>query len=185
VLGAELSGRLRVAPPIHNADPCLIALDAIEIDRITDFQWSPYYAGVALHTLLADDPVADGCWSADLLAQLLHDANIRTRTPDVVFPHTWATTNSRFLARETLEHAFCGDRVFFICRHHDEHSVWLSQFDDTLRTACCNKGVGFCTVAPLADNKVWTANQLTSMIDTASCVFASALDDEGYLVWGL
>ena len=187
VLCAELSSRLRVAPPVRSAAPYLIALDAIEIDRITDFKKSPYYAGVALHKAKAADPVVDGCWSDDLLAQVIHDSIVRTHTSDVVCPHSWATKGDPFLARVTLEYAFRGDRVFFVCRHDDDHSVWLTRFDDTLH-AVSDAGayeIGFCTLAPPAENAVWTPSQLDAMIDTASCVFASALDGEGYLVWDL
>lgn len=177
--------RLRVAPPIQSVNPYLIALDAIDLDRITDFKWSPWYCGTDIHRAVVSDPIVDGCFCRDLLAQLVRDHVVRGLSSDVVFPDAMALKGDEFLNNIALELAYCGNRVSYVLRYNDDESIWLSLFDDTIRTASNAGafGVGFCTTVRPTDNAAWTQEQLGAMIDDATLVFATALDGDGYLIW--
>ena len=176
---------LRGAPPIQSENPYLIALDAIDLDRITDFNWSPWYSGTDVHRAVASDPIVDGSFCPDLLAQLVRDHVVRGLSSDVVFPDATALKGDEFLNKVALEFAYCGNRVSYVLRYNDDECTWLSLFDDTIRTAS-NAGafdVGFCTKVRPTENADWTQEQLDAMIDGATLVFATALDGDGYLVW--
>ena len=57
-LSQDVADLLRLSAPIQHSSPQLIALDAAELHRITDFQWSPYYAGTDIYSAVAADPIA-------------------------------------------------------------------------------------------------------------------------------
>ena len=187
LLTEKSANRLLSSAVVQSARPYIIALDAIDLDRVTDFQWSPFYSGTDIHRALAANSIVEGMTCDDMLAM-----NIRRRitvdcSPDVVFPDSMASRNDPFLANVTRQLAFCDDRVYYIVLQNDSDAAWLALFDDTLRFAS-NAGsfdIGFCTRVPHADKMEWTSQQLNAMIDSASCVFAAALDGEGYLVWEL
>jgi hypothetical protein len=71
VLPKQIADLLLSSLPVQYAEPQLIALDAAEIDRITDFQWSPYYSGTDIITALASDPIPAGAHCHELLARLI------------------------------------------------------------------------------------------------------------------
>ncbi len=187
LLADQTADRLRVASAVRNAKPYLIALDAIDLKLVTDFRMSPWYSGTDLHSAIASDPIDDGGFVQELLAHSIHHHLFHRDAADVVFPHAMASKGDPFLKNVESELAFCGNRVLYVVRYNDNLPSWLSLFDDTLRTAS-NAGsfeIGFCTTARPTDNNEWTQEQLEGMIEVASCVFAAALDGEGYLVWEL
>jgi hypothetical protein len=84
-----------------------------------------------------------------------------------------------------LEWKTRADRVFFICRFGPDDATWLESFDDTRRQASTAGAfdVGFCSSALLNRGEAWTNGDVQTMIGTSTCVFAAALDCEGFLVW--
>jgi hypothetical protein len=185
LLAKHFAERLQGAPPIQKANPYLIALDAIDLNRITDFKWSPWYSGTDIHRAIASDPIVDGGVCQDLLAHSVRDHLVRGLSSDVVFPDAMALKGDECLNKVALELAYCGNRVSYVLRYNDDESTWLSLFDDTIRAAS-NAGafeVGFCITARPTDNADWTQEQLDAMIDDATLVFETALDGDGYVIW--
>ncbi len=187
ILADQTADRLRVASAVRNAKPYLIALDALELELVTDFGMSPWYSGTDLHSEIASDPIEDGGFVQELLAHSIHHQVSHGDAADVVFPDAMASKGDPFVNNGESELAFCGNRVFYVVRYDDDVHSWQSLFEDALRAAS-NAGafdIGFCTTTRLTDNNEWTQEQLNGMIEEASCVFAAALDGEGYLVWEL
>lgn len=170
---------------VEISTPQLIALNAAELSRITNFKWSPYYAGTDIHSAVAADPIPDDGHCDQLLARVIREyANAGM---DVIFPHALASSSDPFLAHVSLEWTSFEDRVFFVCRSNPDESIWLQSFDDTLaRTSTAGAfDIGFCTPSTPAPCNEWNRNEIERMIASADCVFAAALDGEGYLVWKL
>lgn len=185
LLAGHAAIRLRAAAPVQNAKPFLIALDAIELVRVTDFQMSPWYSGTDLQSAVASDPI-EVCGSCqELLAESIHNHAMRGNVADVVLPDAMVLRSDPSLRNDEVESAFCGDRVLYVVRQNKEVASWLSLFDSALRAASHAGAfeVGFCTTSLATDNREWTQEQLDGMIDRATCVFTAALDGEGYLVW--
>ena len=183
LLSDEIAQLLLSSPPVQCGEPQLIALDAAEINRNVDFQWSPYYSGTDFHSAIAADPIAEGGHCNDLLARQVR----RCVFPgvDVVFPHALASRTDPFLANVAEEWVSYNDSVFFVCRFEPIELAWLESFDGARRQASTAGAfdVGVCSTRCPRRSSQWTKETVFNMTAAAVCVFATALDGEGYLVW--
>jgi hypothetical protein len=187
LLGNQLASRLRNAPPIKNASPYLLALNAINLDRVTNFQWDPWYAGTDAKTAIASDPVVEDEYSQHLLARTMRTHVAKRHSSQVVFPDAMASRGDPCLEDELCQPIYCGECVFYTLRYNDDEKSWLQNFDDLLCriTSAGYFEIGFCTALLPPGSREWNPEQLTAMIDAASCIFSAALDGGGYLVWEL
>jgi hypothetical protein len=183
VLPDEVARLLVGSRPVQCGEPQLIALDAAEINRVVDFQWSPYYSGTDIYSAIAADPIPDGGHCHDLLAR--HVRRCVVPGVDVVFPYAFASRRDSFLANVAQEWASFNDIVLFICRFNERESAWLESFDDTRRQASVagSFDVGVCSKRCPGHCAEWTGEAMRDLMASAICVFAAALDGEGYLLW--
>jgi hypothetical protein len=181
VLHSQIAALLLSSSAVRNAEPQLIALDAAEIARITDFQWSPYYSGTDIHTAVASDPIK-GPQDHDVLARLIRTSC--SPGADVVFACFVASKTDTWMRNVSQEWRSCNGNIFVIHRFDPDEPRWLEGFEETLRRASTpGFDVGFCTHAPAGSGGEWTVEEFGAMVAASNCIFAAALDGEGYLVW--
>jgi hypothetical protein len=178
-----LAQALLTSHPVQHGQLELIALDAAEIDRIEDFQWSPYYAGTDLYSARAADPIPPGGHCHELLAR-----RIRQHVEpglDVIFPYPLACHTSPWLSNIASTWHCSGECVFYICRYQSCESAWHTSFQDVRAAAGMPGGssIAFFAQAPHSSQGEWTRSELLAMIQSTTCVIAEAMDGDGYLVW--
>ena len=173
---------LMQSSPVQDGQVHLITYEPVELERITDFRWSPYYQGTSINTLLASDPVIDGEHPDEVLAMSCRDDGHQL---DAIFPVGLGTrSDSQPSPYFQSALAFCGDRAFTVARHINDDVAWTNAFTIALDDAS-NAGsldVGFCT-ASRPQVTEWTHDDLADMLNVSKRVFATALDGDGYIVW--
>jgi hypothetical protein len=176
----EIHDRVMLSTPILEMRPKLIAFNAIEIDRITDFAWSPYYAGTDIYSAIQEDPVSVGCGPDDILVSKF--TTLMQHDSALVMPHAFAREADPFLTRQRQRFFVVNDRIYFFALGD---VIKSGGYDPLLASVSVANSVetGFVTGMHRIGDYSSTEATLTAILNDVRCVFTSALDGEGYLVW--
>ena len=185
VLPDLLACLLLESKPVTCGTPFLIAYDSVVVDRIENFQWSPYCGKPGLTNLLKSTSQAEQAFPSHALAYCCMPQG---RPESAIFPIGVGARSDGHWDNEypypRAEMTYCGERVFHVAHFTNDAEQWVNDFTLALSDAS-NAGsldVGFCTTARW-NTVEWSEHDITTLITCSTRIIATALDGDGYIVW--
>jgi hypothetical protein len=160
-----------------------IAMESLELDRVTDYCWAGTYAGgKQLREAISKPLIPMGDRPIDGLMSLLHQYFNAANSGLVVIENYW-TTKTEEISRQRSDRrlAFYQESVYHLLTPNDIDPEFI---EDTIREPWHHWFTGVCganLVLPVEDD--WPEQFLDDIVANAQQLFVPAFDDEGFLVW--
>ncbi|MEM8736668.1 MAG: hypothetical protein AAGG44_20730 [Planctomycetota bacterium] len=168
-----------------HGQPQLLTWGGVQIDRIENLQYSPFYRGTGLNNLLnvADPPIE--AYPDYELAKLCHGLKMDALFPVGIFTHEEMARHAHAQSEYwTSTLAQCGQLAITVAMYDDDLGRWCDGFTSALDSAdnAGSQAIGLASHRRQSWSSL-TQDEVAAMIANTPFLFATALDGDGFVVW--